>query len=82
MPYDSLTTNRKLLHYLFNRKIFKKNYFFADNEEGYEWDDYDTTHFYGEGKYTTTITIDNSIVEKYSKLYAFGVLKKNFDLCN
>ena len=69
-------TDKKLLQYLFQRKIFKNNYFLKDNEEGYEWDDYDTTHYYQEGDYLTTITLDKSVIEKYSKLYIFG--EKNF----
>ena len=76
MPYDSLTKNRKLLNYLFNRKTFKNNYFNADNEEGYEWDDYDTTHFYQEEKHKLNITIDNSIFNVFKKIYIFIAFKK------
>ena len=71
MSYDSLTKNRKLLNYLFNRKTFKNNYFNADNEEGYKWDDYDTTHFHEE-KNIITITLDASVLKLYKRLYVFG----------
>ena len=49
MSYDSLSKNKKLLDNLYKRKIFKTNIFHDDNkDENYEWDDYDTTHYYPE----------------------------------
>ena len=49
MSYNYLSKNNKLLTDLYKRKNFK-NYIFhnSNNDEGYEWDDYDTTHFYPE----------------------------------
>ena len=48
MSYDSLSKNKKLLDNLYKRKIFKTNIFHKNNKDGYEWDDYDTTHYYPE----------------------------------
>ena len=48
MSYNYLSKNKKLLTDLYKRKKFKNYIFHNNNNDGYEWDDYDTTHFYEE----------------------------------
>ena len=36
----------KLINDLSKRKVFKKNIYNDNNDEGYIWDDYDTIHYY------------------------------------
>ena len=48
MSYNYLSKNKKLLTNLYKRKKFKNYVFHNSNNNGYEWDDYDTTHFYPE----------------------------------
>ena len=69
MSYDSLTRDRNLIDYLFHRKIFKKNYFIEDNKEGYEWDDYDTTHFYPKVEDNPNHVIVNFFKDNYRKIH-------------
>ena len=67
MSYNYLSKNKKLLTDLYKRKIFKTNIFHNDNNDEYEWDDYDTTHFYEEDNIPKHTTV--SITEDRKKFF-------------
>ena len=62
--------SKKLLTNLYKRKIFKTNIFHDDNNDGYEWDDYDTTHYYEEDNNLNYIIV-NVTKDNYKKIRIF-----------
>ena len=70
MSYNYLSKNKKLLTDLYKRKKFKNYIFHNSNNDGYEWDDYDTTHFYEKDNKPKYIIV-NVTKDNYKKIHIF-----------